>query len=345
MTVSSNDETAGAILRSAGALDRPVPVSDTLLAAWAEGRLDPERAALVEAHLAADDVARGVALALREEVLESRRGATSAEPRSDSRSSDSDGRAGPESDALPSLAAARARRSTWVPFAAAAAALLALGASFLASKSTTPTALGSDARLVAAADDLLRAEPELFRDFRPVGRAERRETVGDTTRSGLSILEPVGHVVSARPALRWASANGAKSFDVVVADSEGVVVWRTTTERSSIPTESLPHLEQGRAYVIEVNATGPFGRTTASRPFDVASAAAADSLSKAKSALLRAQGDDFGDLAFAHLAARRGFLTQAVDAVGAYLARHAKDADARDFDDYLRRRLGWPESR
>ena len=330
MTEIPDEEAAGAILRAALALDRAPPVGDALIAAWAEERLDPERAAIVEAHLAADDEARAYAFALREELLGTA-GAHQA----------------PASVPLPSLAAARSRRATWVPFAVAAALLLALGTMVLSPGSRPGlVSLGdqdSDARLVAAADDLARRSPELFGDFRPIGAAERRATVGDVMRSGLSILEPLGHVVGRQPPLRWASTAGATSYDVVVADADGAVIWRTTTALTRVAPGEGPDLEPGRAYLIEVSAAGPLGRTTASRSFDVAERTAVDALATAREALGRALGDPLGDLARAHLAARRGFLIEAKAAVEAYLVRNPKDAAAISFDEYVRRRLGWPE--
>lgn len=327
MTDSSDDETIRDILRSAGSRARTGAVSDAAIAAWAEGRLDPERAALVEAHLATDDETRAYAFALRDEVLEAGRSNGSAP--------------------VPSLAAARARRSRWFPFATAAVILLAAGAALYAQSrgsilTTTPD-IDSDARLVASATDLAKQAPSFFADFQPVAASERRAAVADTSRSGLSILEPIGHVLFERPELRWSSSGGASSYEIAIADADGAVLWRKTTQRTSVAPDDAPRLERGRSYVIEINATGPLGRTTASRPFDVADADTSNFVLDAHTTARKVLGDDLGDLAWAHGLARRGFLTNAKGAVTAYLVRRPNDAAAREFDEYLRRRLGWPE--
>ena len=340
MTDHSDDETTRDILRAASSACRTNAVSDAAIAAWAEGRLDPERAALIEAYLATDDETRAYAFALRDEMREAAAADAPA-----SAPAIGTGHAG--AVAIPSLAAARARRSAWVPFAAAAAIVLAVGAAIFVrsggSIGTTELGIDSDAALVASAADLAKRAPSLFADFKPVASSERTTAVADAQRSGLSILEPFGHVLSARPDIRWSSAGGASRYEIAIADAEGAVLWRTTTERTSVATEDAPRLERGRSYVIEVNATGPLGRTTASRPFDVADAVMSDAVLDARTTARKALGDDLGDLAWAHGLARRGFLTNAKSAVTGYLTHHPKDAAAREFDEYLRRRLGWPE--
>lgn len=328
MNHASDDDLARTILERAGPMGPATAVSDALIAAWAEGRLDTERAALVEAHLAADDGARRAAFALRDEIL-----AGAAGDR---------GHGVAASSPIPSLATTRARRATWAPFAAAAALLVALGVAFLGQGPSGP-ALDSDARLVAAAGALSREAPDLFADFRPVASAERREASADTTRSGLSILEPVGRVLETRPALRWLAAAGVTSYEIAIADADGVVVWRTTTRADRIATADAPTLVAGRAYVIEVTATGPLGRTSANRAFDVVATETAEAIGSARARAHASLGRDLGELAFAHAAARRGLLIASKGAVTAFLAGHPKDAAALEFDEYLRRRLGWPE--
>ena len=70
MTDHFDDDATRDILQAASSAGRTSALSDAAIAAWVEGRLDPERAALVEAHLATDDETRAYAFALRDEMRE-----------------------------------------------------------------------------------------------------------------------------------------------------------------------------------------------------------------------------------------------------------------------------------
>jgi hypothetical protein len=327
MSRISDDDLTSAILSTPGAV-RPSAArpTDATIAAWAEGRLDAERAALVEAYLATDDAARAEALALRESAT----GVVAVFAGSN------------DGGGVLSLDAARTRRATWVPFAAAAAILAAIGVAVLR-RTPSGDGLGSDAALVAAIDDLGRTPSGLFDGFRPISAEERRGATGDVNRSGLSILEPSGHVLDGQPTIRWAAPGGAATYEVAVTDRDGIVLWKTSTTGTEVGAASGPRLEPGKAYLVEIAATGPLGRTTATRAFDVATTAEAKAVLAGRDDARRTLGDALGDLAWAHAAARRGYLGSAKAALAGWLASHPGDTAGRELDEYLRRRLGWPE--
>lgn len=341
MTPFSDDDLAAEVLRHGVPREAGPAPTDAAIAAWAEGRLDPERAAIVEAYLATHDDARALAFALRDDLL-----ATDA-PAGDAIATPTGGREGAAGAKIVSLDEVRARRGRWIPFAAAAAVLLAAGVLALRSGGGA-TSLDSDARLVAATGSLAHDAPGLFGDFRPIDAAERRAAVEDANRAGSSLLEPASRVLDVQPAVRWTSVNTGgwdadARFEVELANADGVVIWRHATKERFVAAADVPVLERGRSYLITVKAPGTlFGGGAGTRAFDVADDSTAAALASGRATARRLLGDDVGDLAFAHAAARKGFLVEAKRAATTYLARHPNDAAAREFDEYLRRRLGWP---
>jgi hypothetical protein len=285
------------------------------LAGWAEGRLDAERRALVEGHLASCDACRAAATELFD-ALSERPAGTEPEEAAD-----------PAAAPVLSLPAARRRRVG--AFALAASILLALGAGFLALRGGGGDGVPDAERALAdAADELRSGAPQWFAGFEPAGPAERRSAASDARRASLLVLRPAGVVLETRPRLEWADATGASAYEVVLAGPDGAEVWRG---RSNGPTLDLPgdapELVRGTSYVLEVTAVGPAGTAggpRATRGFRVASAEEAGAWEGAVREAGRRVDPSVRDLVLAHAAARRGLLLEALTRTEAHLAAKAE---------------------
>ena len=159
-------------------------IDDNLIAAYAEGRLTGARRARMEAHLATDPEARALVAAL---VID--------------READDGYRPEEASPTPPAAPREEAAWSRWLPFAAAATVLLAVGAAVLTRPADT-TALDTTARMVAAAEDLGARRPDLFRGFRPVDVAALPRRAPTELRGGILVTAPRERTILGRPGER-----------------------------------------------------------------------------------------------------------------------------------------------
>lgn len=305
----------------------PCP-DENLLAGWAEGTLTGARAADVEEHLTRCDDCRRTAMLWREEA------AAPEVPASD---------AGPVLD----LSAAR-RRVRWLGVAVAAVAVAAIGLTVFR-RTDVPTPPGTDARLVAVAQDLATAKPELFAGFGPVDRSTRESLRDDGTRGGVEILEPSGAVLDTPVRVRWTPLPAAISYAVVVADASGATIWKSTSipdgaakDATGNATLTFPKalgLAPGGHYVIEVTPETAIGSTTARRSFSIATDVERGIWTRSAGEILARAPADLARLVIAHAALRRGYVLEAERAARAQVEAFPMDTVATETLAYARRLL------
>lgn len=284
-----------------------------LLAAWAERRLEGERLAFVQAHLAQCDACRDAGLALQDE------------------------------SAIPSLSAARVARRGVRLWAIAAAALLAVGAGALyVTRRGGPAGVG-DASLVEVAQRLAGEQGDVLSDLKPVDAAERAASRTDATRAGLTILEPAGTILAGPRRIATTQVPGAGSYEFTISDAGGKVLWRSPPGAAN--SVEVPERAgwSDAPYIVEASATGALGKTSATRTFRVATGAATAGWKRAEDAVRGAE-PDLADLLLAHLAVRRGYLLEARRLASAWDCAHGATSPAgRDLAAHARRLLGWPD--
>lgn len=303
---------------------RPAPgecPDPVLLVAWAEARLEDERRERVEAHLAACEPCRELALLQRTETG--------------------------VGDEVP---AATRRPATILPFrrrplvaallAVAAVVVVGVGVVRLLGRDEPGTPGPARDRLMAAAGEAARAHAELLGGFTPLSADELAGGAPPALRGGLSIVRPADHVLRPPTRLAWTAVPGATTYHVTVLAPDGTVRWTIDTPETSLDWPSdRDALVPGTRGVLEVTCDAVLGRAEGRRAFVVADAAAARAFEDA-ARRLGERAPDLAALLRAHLALRRGFVEEAEAAAEAHLAGAPTDADARRLLDHARRRLG-----
>ena len=282
-------------------------IDDNLIAAYAEGRLTGARRARMEAHLATDPEARAHVAAL---VID--------------RDADDGYRPEEASPTPPAAPREEAAWSRWLPFAAAATVLLAVGAAVLTRPADT-TALDTTARMVAAAEDLEARRPDLFRGFRPVEVAALPRRAPAELRGGILVTAPRERTILGRPELDWRPVAGVTAYDVTVTRPDGTSVLsaRAGAPPFAWPADA-PELAPG-AYVVDVSGAAAYGRAEGRRYFHVASEEERRTLSDAAKVIAGLAPPDVASLLAAHDALRRGFPDEALR-----LAREHANARPQD---------------
>ncbi|HET6203580.1 MAG TPA: zf-HC2 domain-containing protein [Planctomycetota bacterium] len=315
-----------------GAGGEPCP-GENLLAGLADGALLPEERERLERHLGGCEACASVAAALG-------RAGLAGEGRTERPRAllhPGAGRGG---------GAEGARRFLRPLLAAAALLIGVLGIAF---GPPLLRALGrsadTDALLVASAQSLSRARPDLFGGFSPVPRAERVAPPPLYRGGDLLLVYPAGRIREVRPSFRWEPDGDAKDYEVVVRTEEGAVVWRART-----PTPSLAYpggerdLDAGVRYVWEVSANGPREQRSSRRDFEVASPSERARLESGVSLIREHAPERVRDLLAAHFALRRGFYGDAEEAARAYFGRRPEDPVGRETLLHVLRRLGSSEA-
>jgi hypothetical protein len=299
-------------------IDRPDPTLDAdLLVAYAEGRLDDARRAVVEARLAHDDEARRLVALLAREGEHA-----AAEP---SLSRSAPGRA-------------RARRAV----AWAAAAVLLVGAGAAAVTWLLPDRpADTGAWLVATAGALAKEAPEDFAGFTPYTLGELAGGADAPLRGGLVVTRPRGLLAGDRPEVTWVPVAGAEAYEVTLTADDGRVLWsrRATDARLPYPADA-PALPRGRQVVVEVAGAAALGRVEGRVVATVATAEDEARHRQRVDRLRAAAGDARADLLVAHHALRAGRLLDAERAARAYAARAPDDPLGQATLAHVERRLG-----
>jgi len=269
------------------------------LAALAEGRLDEAERGPLEEHVAACEACRGV-LAL---LAEGSSTVAAVEP----------ARPGPRL-LRPLLAAALV----------IALFAVAVGPRWKRGR------VSMDERLVAAATLLATERPELFSEFAPLGRDERRSPESGAVRGGLIALAPIGPVLSPRPRFRWEPVAGSASYAVRVETSSGEAVWSATSTRPELMFPSDEEDLDAGPYLWEVVATGPAGEERVSAAFEVVTDEQRAAFREAERAMYQLVESDVSRLLRAHYAMRLGMWGEAEVAVRAHLDGVPGDLAARE---------------
>lgn len=302
----------------AGAASSPCPDENELVG-WAEQRLDARRAEAVEAHLADCDACREVAFVWRETVA-AKDETTPAEE---------------QTGALRFVPGGRLSR--WVPFAVAAAILIAIGVRIAGRETHVPTS--GDSRLVAAARDLSRAHPDLLAGFAPVSASEREAVLDDRPRAGISIVEPVGLLLDVPSKVSWTAPPDDTEVRLVVVDAQGETLGSVSSRGKSVEMPGRARMEAGGRYVLEVTGDGALGSSTLRRSFAVATNDARATWGKAAAAIRAEAPPELAEVLVAHAAARRGLLVEAFRVAEARAAANPDDAEASAIREYARKRL------
>jgi hypothetical protein len=290
------------------------PETDTL-AQYAEGVLGARRRIALDGHLPGCDRCRSLLAGLARAGLVVE-GAAS-------------GRGAPS----------RVRRWRWVPLAAAAAAALVAGLVFALRRDESPPP-STDAQLLALAERLAVARPDLFAGFRPLDAAERSPGTEDVQRGGIGHMSPAGLTVGTRPTFEWADVDGAAEYAVAVMDSLGTRVVSTKTTSTRLEPAQLPRgLERGSDYVWKVTAVGPATPAEGTRALHVASDAEARTYQEVVAAVAAAADGSLRDVATAQALLRRGFTADALPFARRFASANPSDPVGRDTLAWLRRTL------
>jgi hypothetical protein len=231
--------------------------------------------------------------------------------------------AGSEVEApVPSLEEARARRSTrWLPFAAAAAVLVAAGWFVWRQAPSSGSGSERDALEVAAAT-LARTRPDLVADLPVLTDRELAGGGHGVLRGGIYLHGPNEIVLDDRPTFSWEYYPTIDPYEIALFDSTGARLWtRTAPARGQVageihdtwfefPKDEAP-LKPGTSYRWTVSGTGAFGQIEGSRTFSRASEADAAKWAQTVEAS-KAVSPGSRSLLLGHLALRRGYLDEAM---------------------------------
>ena len=275
----------------AGAAPLPCPGDDEL-SAWVEHRLPEPAEAAIEDHLAACRECRSASEILRADLV-----AVPAE--------------------VPRAGAARGTRLRLGSLAAAAALLLGLtGYLVLGGRGgDSPTPLGREAVLEAAARDLAAAEPALFGDFQLLSAAELEAQQERVTRGGIEVYAPRENLLTGRPRCAWKRVPGASTYALTVIDANGRAVLRATSATDTwTPPAEQAELTPGD-YVVKVSASDGIATTDGSQAFHVLPTEARDLWRKKLEALRAHAPKSEAPLLRVHLALRAGLLDEVEDAL------------------------------
>lgn len=245
------------------------------------------------------------------------------------------------------LPAARPNPLRWA-LLLAAAVLFALGAgAWWLLRPPTPD---HDARLVAAAAVLARAEPELFPDFRPLPAQELDRLGTGLTRgaSGLLLQHPRGRVLRERPPLWFLPAVGGSDYRFVLTAEDGSPLGQAAL--ATPPTDQpvrldwpLPDaLPSDVACTARLQCEGPLGPETSLTTFQLATQAQRSRLEQQLSAIARHAAPPLVPELQAHLLLREGFVLEAEARCRAWLAQSPDHAPARALLAAVHRLLGVP---
>jgi hypothetical protein len=228
-----------------------------------------------------------------------------------------------------------------VAFAAAAVALLAVGAYVLFAGRQAP----ERDPVQQAVAQLTRADARLGASVAELSAAELTALAPDPLRGAFRVLRPQGRGVGRRPALRLEPVAGATDYAVTVTDPLGVTVASFRLERADAPwPQAQAALPSGPAteYVIKVEAQGPAGRVRALGAFATAGPEELAAESAAQSAIAAEARGGAAALLRARRALRGEAYETAEEALLEALADPATEASARTLLAALGSRIGAP---
>ncbi len=229
-------------------------------------------------------------------------------------------------------------------FAAPAAAAALLAAFLLSGIFGTPSPVGTEGALLAAARDVASARPDLFGEFRPLGRGEALPPALAPKRGAMALLSPAGTVLGTRPWFRWEAVPGVARWRVSLRTAEGDPLWSAESPTASLPfPPGEEDLRPGTRYIWEASGEGPLGREGSRRAFDIASAAERRAFEEAGRVIDARAPAGLRPLLRAHFALRRGLYAAAVEEAEAFLLLRPGDPSGREVLAAARRALGEPE--
>jgi hypothetical protein len=264
------------------------------LAELVDGVVAPLRRARIEAHLVTCEACR-TTVALTRRALP----ATATDPVARTVASPSGG-----------------RRAGWIPFAAAAAALVAVGLA-VARRADEPTTLDGAFAALRVSD------ATRFADASPLSAVELADRGATLLRGGIEWMTPVGTTTEARPTFEWAEVSGADGYRVSIVDADGNRLLTTTTRTPKLDGSALPEaLVAGRDYVWKVTALDAPTPTDGATALHVATSAERAAVRGLVDGVRATVPAPLVDLVTAQVLLRRGHAAEAL----LYARRHAQRA-------------------
>lgn len=316
------------------------------LAAFVEGRSSGALREEIERHLSACEDCRSASAALALATGDER-DAASIEPHGRQVAAGAVLDRG-ESTASQRRSSAASRPARWTrPLVAAAVLAFAVGAVVLGLRlarfrgGALATA-SLEPRLLAAARDLERREPERYAGFDPLAWRVRPLPEAPVERGSTAELHyPRGRIEELRPTFRFDASEGEAESSITLSTADGRPLWTATARGPELAyPEGRASLEPGSKYLWSLSVNGGAARVPEGRVFEVASAHERELFAAAFDGIATIEPSDLHLLLQAGLALERGQAARAEAPLCVYLERHPSEPLAIEMLARVRAELG-----